>query len=512
MERGMADIRAICGGSTGCGPNTTAHIYRTVALPKFEYGAAVWAPWLTKAQWDVIEHSQMRFARRILGCGSDAANAFVTGELGLRSIRGHCEELALRWFGELTHIPHGRLIGRIFRARIDDARHFSHRHRLRKSDPGCDAAAIATFNANHSQCAARALYVGKYSWGMSMQKVFAKYGLIAYWDGTKSIPSKGEWCTIAHNAVTKHDVMQWRGEIAKLSTLRDRYPALKGKRTLRPSPDRSLNDRRCAGGRRLKLQCRAGTLPTNYRKYKLSHSSFKGKPHDESKCERLKVCSWCSSGADDTIEHVFFDCDPAQSTQLIQLIHRQLNELNMYHVIDRMNAMSRSDLLLLLLGCTFSDRRDKKFTRMLNEPDVYSAIDVNVKRFLMATFKRRDRAIGSDVRTAMFASLNRATDCDREPVPIATLPDEVSDAESLDDDESALQTPAPMAGSDAITSIACSPHTRPHRCVRPSGTTVLDDNNIPFSPLCPSPPVSCECQMSVNSPSALFVSMPRSQA
>src|SRR6185437_11920287 len=106
----------------------------------------------------------------------------------------------------------------------------------------------------------------------------------------------------------------------------------------------------------------------------------------------------------------------------------------------------------------------------------------------------------------MFASLNRATDCDREPVPIATLPDEVSDTESLDDERS-LQTPAPAASNEcAIESITCSPHTQLHHCVRSSGTTVLDDN-ISFSPLSPPLRMHCDCPMSANSNSALCVSM-----
>ena len=218
----MADIRVIAGGRTGCSPSTTMRIYRAIALPKFEYGAAIWAPELPKNQWDTIEQTQLRFARRIIGCGRDAANAFVTGELGLRSVRGHCDEIALRWFGELYHTPKNRLVSRIFRSRWDDAQHFIHRYKTcTNPDPTYDDAAIDAFSAAHPQCPKRAIPIGKYAWAKHMRALFDRYGLTPYWTGSKPIPLVTTWKTVVREAITKIEHAEWRSAVSKLSTLFD---------------------------------------------------------------------------------------------------------------------------------------------------------------------------------------------------------------------------------------------------------------------------------------------------
>jgi len=145
----------------------------------------------------------------------------------------------------------------------------------------------------------------------------------------------------------------------------------------------------------------------------------------------------CRSGAVDTIEHLLFDCDMNQSLQMIQKIKRSLYAAGAGFVVDCMNAMSRRDLLLIVLGYTFTDRSDeRRLARYLKERDVYAAIDINVKHFLMVTFKRRDRAVCGGTRTAMFASLREPEpdlNPDRESQPIATLHDDDTDPESDDD-------------------------------------------------------------------------------
>src|SRR3978361_1640022 len=60
--------------------------------------------------------------RRTLGLNNGTANAFIRGELGLCSLQSHRDELVLRFFARLCNTSPHRLVGHVFREKMEQAR------------------------------------------------------------------------------------------------------------------------------------------------------------------------------------------------------------------------------------------------------------------------------------------------------------------------------------------------------------------------------------------------------
>ena len=85
-------------------PNLQSRLWLSLSFPQVEYAAPLWSPEISQAQADKLELLQCMLARRTLGVSDSTPQAFVRGELGLRTLQSHRDELVLRFFGRLCRL------------------------------------------------------------------------------------------------------------------------------------------------------------------------------------------------------------------------------------------------------------------------------------------------------------------------------------------------------------------------------------------------------------------------
>jgi hypothetical protein len=439
-------IHSVGGGKRGVSPSVHIKLWKACALPCLEYACAIWGPELMVAQRKHLDTHQTKFLRRVLHCGVDTANAFITGESGLRAISNHCDELALRYFGRLCTLDtNTRMLGRVFQARLSLARaaaaadapavssssspsslppplspssHASSSSSLPSPPPLSlsslsRAAAPPSFAPAAPPAATRARSSARThtgGWCYAMRKVFRRHGLEHYWTGATPVPAYEKWRKVCREATLAHSNAVWAREVRKCSTLRPLYAQLKAY----PWVDPSLFDGSNSEGRWLKLKVRSGTLPLNRRAADLTRSQYmhackrKHTPPDVSALqaiERTTTCTACASGAVEDAQHFVFRCDASVYADLEGILVRRLRALHADHTVYRYQRMTEFDRLRVLLGCTFDtpyDARngsDRTLRYELSKTAVVTAIDKTVKNFLLVRWRDRTARVGGEACT-----------------------------------------------------------------------------------------------------------------
>src|SRR6185295_4916952 len=82
-------------------PAVMMSVFTTYCAPKAEFGAQIWAPFLTASQRAALDHIQNAYQMQLLLPNATAAMAtsyaFASGEFARVSASAHCDTLALRY-------------------------------------------------------------------------------------------------------------------------------------------------------------------------------------------------------------------------------------------------------------------------------------------------------------------------------------------------------------------------------------------------------------------------------
>ncbi|MEJ4846145.1 hypothetical protein SKA08_15585, partial [Enterococcus faecium] len=91
-------------------------IYRSIYVPTLTYGHELWV--VTERTRSRIQAAEMSFLRRVAGLSlrDRVRSSAIREGLRVEPLLLHIERSQLRWFGHLTRMPPGRLLGEVFRA------------------------------------------------------------------------------------------------------------------------------------------------------------------------------------------------------------------------------------------------------------------------------------------------------------------------------------------------------------------------------------------------------------
>ena len=98
------------------GQKAKLSIYRLVLVPTFTCDHEGWV--ITERTRSRIQAAEMSFLRRVAGLSlrDRVRSSAIREGLRVEPLLLHIERSQLRWFGHLTRMPPGRLLGEVFRA------------------------------------------------------------------------------------------------------------------------------------------------------------------------------------------------------------------------------------------------------------------------------------------------------------------------------------------------------------------------------------------------------------
>ncbi len=351
-------------------------LWEALVLPTTKYGCAIWGPELSTTQRTALDAFQHRVMRSVLRCGSYVASAFIRGECGLRHITNHCDELALRYFGRLCSMPKDdRVLARVFEVRLNQ---------------------VLTGTG------------GKRSWCYTVRKLFVRYGLTDYLTGAKPMPEYEQWSKICRVHTLRHSNQQWREEVQAKSTLQPLYASLKSFPEIEPMLRSNTNPE----GNHLKLMARAGTLPLNHRCADLWHKQAIKQAHNagttpthnsnahtvDAKAKEMAGCKACGSGANEDLNHFFFQCNTQQYKQFEVKLQEAMSLCGGEDVVSYLSSANERDRLRVMLGSALDSECDQPqcdtqsgayMSSLLRSKPVRSRIDRVVKNYLLMRWRQR---------------------------------------------------------------------------------------------------------------------------
>lgn len=320
-------------------PATLMRLHTTYCAPKAEYGAQIWAPFLTTDQRKALNRIQTALQMRALLPSANAATAvphcFAAGEFARAPPATHCDELALRYLQRLTHAPANTVLRRLFDARMAAAR-------ARIAPDGAVRAA-------HDS--------GAQSWCTAMRSLCARYGLTAAWDGTAPpAPDTAAWHNACRTATRDEWTRRWRAETTTHVRLNGLHSA--NVRVLRPRPYLFVSST-TREGRELHALARSNALPLGAERADLlrrardaararvaAATDAAGRVvqararvarHVAAVCDdeiaAAAACDECCvAGAIDTRHHFFAECNPQRFAALTRIVADALHRVG--HVIS----------------------------------------------------------------------------------------------------------------------------------------------------------------------------------
>ena len=346
------DLSHLCHRDAGLRPRSVATLWKAIVRPVLEYAAEIWAGDLPTDLANRAESLQTSFLRSILGlngCQSIPLD-FLRAETGM-------EKLSSRW----------------------DKLRLGYYHRLCNAGPERTLRSVADLRRAHWRWGDRP---GTRGWMHGTHTLLARLGLDRFWQypSTCARIDKLYWKKLAHEVVEDaEDAARGHRLAAMRSLSAARYARIK--RWNKTPPDfavfsgevdrrgslvceQYLDDNADTVGRKLKLMCRAGCLPT-----------LKRVGREERWDEQRTQCMMCSrEGAIENMEHVIISCNAY--TQHRQALFRGIDAVfrsepkNSFHNATCAN-MGHEALLDLLLGGSSGvaavdhkvDRLAKRFLR-----------------------------------------------------------------------------------------------------------------------------------------------------
>jgi len=340
-------LASLCSHKWGVTPNVQAMLFKSLVLPRLEYAAPLWSQEISQALVHALESVQIGFARRSLGCGHAASNVFVRGELGLRTVMSHLDELTLRHFDRLCSTPNP-ILRDVFR------------ERLRLADAG----------------------LAKHSWAVGARRLFEKYRLLDVWRARSTDMKASEWKLKCRDITMERDVRLWREEVSSMARLLPLYAYIKDA----PSPERYLSDFVNSEGRWLKTQLRAGVLHIGEYLQLICRL-----PPARARCRMCRL-----EAVEDSL-HFVWQCTAYADMRLTLLatLRDRLTPLDCDSVVDYIERHATdSEALAILAGDTM---RHHMLHDRLALAAVAKVIDRTFRNFLLLAWRRRGNICGRTV-------------------------------------------------------------------------------------------------------------------
>ena len=339
----------LCRRETGLRARSASTLWQAIVRPVLEYASEIWAGSIPAGIVDDAERIQTNFARSVLGLvGSQSIpNDLIRSEMGM-------EKLSCRW--EKLRLGYWR--------------------RINVASPERTLAALVSLRRKHLAWD----YPGsKHGWMSGTRDLLVDRGLVRFWSDPNLCRrlSKKEWKQIVYDAVERAEDIARRNRLACMSSKNVcRYARIKqwapikaefacfageiGRRgALVHEP--YLDDHAEHIGRRLKLMCRMGCLPTLSRVIR-----EEAMPISEARCRS------CASSSTEDITHLLLEC-PAYRKHREKLVKDLDLALDTPTLENwKFSSMSASDQLDLLMGrstgsAQADDRADKIVKRYLKK-------------------------------------------------------------------------------------------------------------------------------------------------
>jgi hypothetical protein len=279
------DLSHLCHRDTGLRPRSVATLWKAIVRPVLEYGAEIWAGDLPTDLVRAAEAIQTTFLKSILGlngCQSIPLD-FLRAETGMEKLSSRWAKLRLGYF-----------------------------RRLYKADPARTLRTVADLRRAHWQ---RGDKSGTRGWMHGTHTLLIRLGLSRFWQDPSACVHIGKerWKELAYEAVENAEDTARRQRLAAMqSQSAARFARIT--RWGKTPPDfavfpgeigrrgslvceQYLDDNADVIGRKLKLMCRAGCLPT-----------LKRVGREAKWAEHLTHCTLCQTGAVEDMEHVIATC------------------------------------------------------------------------------------------------------------------------------------------------------------------------------------------------------------
>jgi hypothetical protein len=344
-------------GKHAAAPAVLFSLWRSLVRPLLEIGSELWSPEIGKVDKDKIEKLQYKFARRATSLPDSTPLPFLRGEMGLPSLGGHHDELAVRFFGRLTCAPQHRLLSHVFRTRLLQA---------------------------HEGKAER-------SWCTAIHSVLTRYGFEEQWK-SGDVGKLDDWPRVVRDAVNTHETVEWRRGCVELSSLTI-YRTPKSAIAVDPWM-KVFQDKQ---PRHLMLHARAGMLDLLPRLASIVGVS------DEERAA-FSQCKCCTAGEQETLQHLLLKCIAFRGFRddMYNRIQEQLRELKAdpLHKFLVASYTSDDDRLAVLLGSSLPERSHslrKALRKLLCRADCRVVINRVVSNYLMLVWRDRERILGYPV-------------------------------------------------------------------------------------------------------------------
>jgi hypothetical protein len=284
-RRVSQDLTWFCRRDAGLLPRSAATLWKAIVRPVLEYAAELWAGDIRTQLVTRAEAIQTDFAREILGlegCQS-IPNDLIRAELGMEKLTSRWEKLRLGYW-----------------------------RRLHEAHPDTSLRSVVALRRWQVDWAPRSFDNG---WMGRTKALLIQGGLSVYWYNPSlcSDHSKRTWKDLVYCSVESRETSATIGRLMSLSShhaaryvrsknwgkVQEDHACFAGEIGRRGAlvPEPYLDDRVEPIGRRLKLMCRSGCLPTLYRV-----SREAGLPASSG------TCKMCDCGHIEDIAHIVMDC------------------------------------------------------------------------------------------------------------------------------------------------------------------------------------------------------------
>ena len=350
------DLSHICRRDAGLRPRSVATLWKSIVRPVLEYASEIWAGDLPVDLARSAEAIQTSFLKSILGlkgCESIPLDS-LRAEMGMEKLSSRWAKLRLGYFYRLHQANPERTLRSVARLRRTQF--------LRGDRPGTRG------------------------WMHGTHALLTRLGLARFWQNPRLCVLQGKdgWKDIAYEAVEyAEDIARTHRFAAMSSQFAARYARIKRWEKTPPEfavfsgevgrrgslvCEQFLDDNADVIGRKLKLMCRTGCLPTLKRVGRKEHWD-----------DCLTQCRMCACGEIESTEHVVTECAAYARYRLalFREVDAALHDERTALGDATCGSMGQTDLLDLLLG------------RSTGIAAVDCRIDKLVKRYLRKAWRTR---------------------------------------------------------------------------------------------------------------------------
>lgn len=319
------DLEWACRRDKGLRSRSAVTLWKAIVRPVLEYAAEIWAGDIPAAVAARAEAVQTNFARAVLGLAGcqSISNDVLRAEMGMEKLSSRWEKLRLGYWRRINVATADRAL-----------------------------VAVASLRRKHVLWGSRG---SASSWMSGMRDLLSRRGLHGHWVSPSLCADKckDEWKDIVYDAVESAEAAALRlrldamnGDavaryvrIKKWGKVTEEFSAFAGEVDRRGAmvPEYYLDDRAEPVGRRLKLLCRLGCLPT------MSRVAREEKlPVEQGRC-RLCVQSECED-----LNHLLLAC-PTHDRHRVKMVTAAAGAMALHCGAD-FDGLSPADQVDTLLG------------------------------------------------------------------------------------------------------------------------------------------------------------------